>query len=428
MASFTQAHWAQIHTKLDSDEQGFGLPERRSGSLVFSSFNIRKFGKLKSGNKIKRSDGSWRLLIKFAERCDLLAIQEVGDDLTSVKHLLEALGDAYSFVASDISGASPGERGNIERLVFVYRNDKLQPTGLGSDLTYERSDILRTLFDERDTIRNDLLVRESEMDEFNAKVEKWNEEVSKWEETGLNAKGGTSKPSSPRKPAFSVSEFLQFIRSPHMVSFKTLGDKDVEPYRFIAVNAHLLFGGSNTQWKGERLREFKALMDWLIIRADKMERMFEPNFILFGDLNLDFEKIHIKREQMTDYLKTLNQTRLKRAAKINMPFISTHPDQEDVFRTNARKNQTFDHIAIIASDRRLPPPHKNDEAGKEGSDKFDYGMFDFVKLFFETLPEETKANTRSPKYSLFQHDVSDHMPIWIRLENPKADQHKFVWR
>ena len=261
-----------------------------------------------------------------------------------------------------------------------------------------------------------------------SKVNKWEEEVIHWEATGLNAKGGTSKPGKPKKPAFSINQFLQFIRSPHMVSFCTIGANGVDPYRFIAVNAHLLFGGSNKVWKGERLREFKALMDWLIIRADKMERMFEPNFILFGDLNLDFEKTNIKREEISDYLKSLNKTRLKKAAKINMPFLSVHPGEADVFRTNARKNQTFDHIAIIASDRRLPPPHKNDEAGIEGADAYDFGMFDFVKLFFDVLPIETKADTSRPKYSLFQHDVSDHMPIWIRLESPNHGQREFNWR
>jgi len=428
MAFFTKPQWTRIHKHLDDHEDEYGLPERRPGSLVFSSFNIRKFGKLKKGTKIKRSAGSWQLLVKYAARCDLLAIQEVGDDLSSVRHLIAELGEQYNFVASDISGGSPGAGGNIERLVYVYRNDKLQPTGLGSDLAYERSDILRTLYDERETIRNDLINREAEMAVLDAKVEAWKQDVIEWEQTGLNAKGGTSKPSKPKKPAFSITEFLQFIRSPHMVSFKTIDAAGVEPYRFIAMNAHLLFGGSNTVWKGERLREFKALMDWLIIRADKIHRMFEPNFILFGDLNLDFEKTNIKRKQITDYLISLNKTRLKKAAKINMPFISVHPGQDDVFRTNARKNQTFDHIAIIASDRRLPPPHKNDEAGKEGADLFNYGMFDFVKLFFDVLPDETRANTRKPKYSLFQHDVSDHMPIWIRLEKPRSDQHKFIWR
>ncbi|MDJ0613034.1 MAG: hypothetical protein QNJ29_05115 [Rhizobiaceae bacterium] len=428
MAKFTPAQWERIHSHLDGDEKKYGMPERRSGSLVFSSFNIRKFGKLKSGSKLKRTPGAWKLLLRFAEKCDLLAIQEVGDDLTSVRHMIDELGEKYSFAASDISGGSPGAGGNIERLVYVYRNDKLQPTGLGSDLAYERSDILRTLYDDRESFRSDLIAREGEMATFDAKVALWEQEVAEWEETGLNADGGTKKPRKPSKPAFSITEFLQFIRSPHMVSFKTLENGDADPYRFIAVNAHLLFGGSNTVWKGERLREFKALMDWLIIRADKMERMFEPNFILFGDLNLDFEKTHVKREQMTNYLKSLNQTRLKRAAKINMPFLSVHPDMAEVYRTNARRNQTFDHIAIIASDRRLPPPHKNDEAGQEAPDLFNYGMFDFVQLFFDVLPDETKAGSSKPKYSLFQHDVSDHMPIWIRLENPRVGQALFNWR
>lgn len=427
MAIFTDEQWVKIHKRLDENELAYGLPEARENSVIFSSFNIRKFGAYKSRNKVKRTSGAWKLLLRYAERCDLLAIQEVGDDLSSVKHLISELGDDYAFIASDVSGGSPGRGGNIERLVFVYKKSVLTTTGLGSDLAYERSDILRTLYENRDLFDRDFDDRDAALLKYENKVTEWEAELDVWEATGLNAKGKKKKPKKPSAPAFSISEFLQFIRTPHMASFQTIPKNGEKPYRFIAVNAHLLYGGDTKIWKGERLREFKALMDWLVIRAHKMERMYEPNFILFGDLNLDFEKTNIKREEISSYIKSLNTTDLKKAAKINMPFLDVHPEQEEVFRTNARKNQTFDHIAIIASDREYPPPHQNDNAGKE-ADKFDYGMFDFTQLFFDVAPESTLQKTKRYRYSAFEFDVSDHMPIWVRLQKPVKDQHKFIWR
>ena len=427
MAKFTDQQWTTIHNLLDNNETLYGLPEARSNSLIFSSFNIRKFGAYQSRNKVKRTAGSWRLLIRYAERCDLLAIQEVGDDLTSVKHLIEELGDDYAFIASDVSGGSPGRGGNIERLVFVYKKSVLRTTGLGSDLAYERSDILRTLYENRELFDKDFDERDADLLKLKNDTQAWEAELAIWEQTGFNAQGKKKKPKKPSAPAFSISEFLQFIRTPHMASFQTISTNGEKPYQFIAVNAHLLYGGDTKVWKGERLREFKALMDWLIIRAHKMERMFEPNFILFGDLNLDFEKTNIKREEISAYIKSLNSSNLKKAAKINMPFLDVHPDQQDVFRTNARRNQTFDQIAIVASDREYPPPNQNDNAGKE-DDRFDFGMFDFTQLFFDAAPESTIDKSKRTRYSAFEFDVSDHMPIWIRLQKPVVDQHKFIWR
>ncbi len=110
-----------------------------------------------------------------------------------------------------------------------------------------------------------------------------------------------------------------------------------------------------------------------------------------------------------------------------MPFLDVHSEQDEAFRTNARKDQTFDQIAIIASDREYPPPHQNDNAGKK-ADCYDYGMFDFAQLFFDVVPEPTSSKARRYQFSAFEFDVSDHMPIWIRLQKPILDQHKFIWR
>ena len=408
MGQFKPAQWDKIFNKLDSDEKAYGLPQRRSGSLVFASFNIRKFGRLMKGSSRKRSEGSWNLLVQFFERCDFVAIQEVMDDLTSLKHLVENLGGKYDFLVSDIAGGVPGNTGSSERLAFVYRKDRITPTGLGSDISFERSSILRRLYD-----RWDLLVKV---------FEKRDEDLDKWNKKNAArlAEGKGKRP----KPPFVLDRFIQFIRSPHIASFHAKGVGEAEPYKFLAVNAHLLYGNKSKQ-KQERWWEFMALMQWLITRAPNLKKSYEPNIFLFGDFNLDFEKIKVQRPVIDKLLKDLNKKALKRPS-INLPFLDAHPEEEGVFRTNARRNQTYDQIGLIASDRRLPPPHQNDEAGKI-NDRYDYGMFNFVKLFLDAVPEATKANGK-PDYGLFDFDVSDHMPIWVRLQKPVTDQHKFIWR
>ncbi|MCZ6559042.1 MAG: hypothetical protein O7A69_14905 [SAR324 cluster bacterium] len=97
MAKFSAAEWKKINALLNSDEQKYGLPARRAGSLVLASFNIRKLGKRKN-----KSDGAWDFLERFCSRCDFIAVQEVLDNLEGLNHLKDRLG--YGPVASDITG------------------------------------------------------------------------------------------------------------------------------------------------------------------------------------------------------------------------------------------------------------------------------------------------------------------------------------
>ena len=57
----------------------------------------------------------------------------------------------------------------------------------------------------------------------------------------------------------------------------------------------------------------------------------------------------------------------------------------------------------------------------------DYGVFDFTDLFSialnkgKALKELTKAESRA-FIKRFEHSVSDHMPIWLRLPLPSVPE------
>jgi len=282
---------------------------------------------------------------------------------------------------------------------------------MAADISFERSEIFRNLFDNRAEFASAFSTREADL--------------VKWEEKNVNRRAEGKKKLS--KPPFVLPRFVQFIRTPHLASFQTRGHGDVEPYRFVAVNAHLLYGDKRKQ-REERWMEFKALLDWLLSRARDLDRVHEPNLFLFGDLNLDLEQVDVRRRAVEEFLTSINERDVTGPAKINLPFLDAHPTMnEQVFRTNARKNQTYDQIGLIARDKRLPPPHKNDEAGQLGVNGYDFGMFDFVQLFLDAVPEATKANGK-PDYRLFEYDVSDHMPIWFRLPKPATGLPRYRWR
>ena len=120
---FKVAEWDKIISELNRDPEFYGLPEGgREASLVLASFNIRKLGSSK--NREREID----FLATFCAKCDLVAIQEVQDNLQGLRSLKERMeskiaGDnEFGIVVSDITGAVPGESGMAERLAFIYRN------------------------------------------------------------------------------------------------------------------------------------------------------------------------------------------------------------------------------------------------------------------------------------------------------------------
>ena len=188
------------------------------------------------------------------------------------------------------------------------------------------------------------------------------------------------------------------------------------------MNAHLLYGDKHKQ-RQERQLEFYALLNWLIQRGKKVKKLYHKNLMLFGDLNLDFTEADERRTAIEQEIKSLNGGALRspNAATVNFPFFSVHDGQPAVFRSTARLTETYDQIAFFNHDERLPKPEGNGTAGAT-KDGFDYGVFNFSDLFSMALHQKPfSALTKSQRTTLiakYEHDVSDHLPIWVRLPKP----------
>ena len=113
---FTVAEWGKINATLDKDPEHFGLPRRVYGSAVIGSFNIRKLG-----NARRRSPEAWAFLARVCSQYDLLAVQEVMDDLGGLRRIMALLGPEFGMIVSDRTGAFPGAAGLAERLAFIFR-------------------------------------------------------------------------------------------------------------------------------------------------------------------------------------------------------------------------------------------------------------------------------------------------------------------
>lgn len=373
---FEPGEWKSINAALDEDPGRYGFPERMDGSVLLGSFNIRKLG-----NPDNRTDDDWKFLAKVCAEFDLLGVQEIMSDLGGLDRLIDEMNElvdgadeGFAAAVSDETGAFAGDPGLRERLGFVYRWSTVERRRLASDLTYDRTKTYQTLVENTDGLKRALDDCDGDSREFH--------------------------------PPF----FVTFARQPYVVDFR-IPTSNGEPYDFLAVGAHLIFG----DYIDDRRREFTALMD--LIKS----RLIEDgsiNLILMGDLNLDFDKPDSDRLRINKEIKELGASAEGNGAFINFPFLDKHQNQDDVFRTNARLNQTYDHIGLFAHDPRLPAYDKNEQMPLSG-DGPDYGVFDFMELFSQAIYNKTwddlEGEERKALWKKSEHSVSDHLPLWLRL-------------
>lgn len=417
--TFITDEWATINARLAAHPDRYGWPERREGSVVLAGFNIRK-----CGNPEKRTPGALDLLARFIAQCDLVAVQEVMDDLEMLMTLKDMAGEIaghpFEVIVSDVTGGVMGGGGMTERLAFVFRPDRIIRGPVAGDISIDRTAVLLKLYRNReDFLVSTLTFERGWWTWYDAKIAQL-----KWDLAKAAGKAKGKRPRGKTEPRWHSPHFVSFIRTPHMATF-TIPVKDAKPYELSIINAHLLFGGTGRLERKERENEFHAVIDWMRERA-MSDRSHNPNYVLIGDLNLAFRKAdETRRKKIIDKLKGLGD--LKKKAKavktVNFPFIIPRQDpitqEVTTLRTNARASETFDQIGIIAADARLPSFEDNAGAGAT-PDGYDYNVFNFSDLFSEALLGEgtlvrNMGDDQSAFVDHFQHDVSDHMPIWMRL-------------
>lgn len=394
-ARFTNTEWAAIEAV---DPRQFGLPNRVRDSALVGTFNALKLGGADDDKK------RWDYLTRVCQPFDLLAVQEVLDDLSGIRRLVDSLPD-HRLIVSDTTGKFPGaRRGLTERLAFIYRPDRVRLDELASDITYDRSWVLESLQQHRA--------------DWNAFFDDLEERTAAWEADDRGTRPSVSNSTTPA--------FLTFIRQPHSVAFTLLNRAGGADVSFLAVNTHLLYGNHAS----ERKREFEALLDWLIYRAQDARRMYHQNIALFGDLNLEFRDAGVKRGEIDDRLRELNEGALgsRNAALVNFPLLSIHPARRDLpareqqLRTNARSSQTYDQIAFFVNPDEfgLPLPADNETAGQNGPSGYDYGVFQFTDLAAAALHDGAsyRSLSRSERSRLIRRvnsGFSDHLPAWVRI-------------
>src|SRR4030042_1489766 len=111
------------------------IPKKtRDQTLLVASWNLREFGGIKYGG---REDEPLFYISEIMSRFDLIAVQEVRDNLDALDALMNILGGLWKYM---VSKETQGPQGNNERLALIYDTRKMAFGGLGS-LSYIRNQV-----------------------------------------------------------------------------------------------------------------------------------------------------------------------------------------------------------------------------------------------------------------------------------------------
>ena len=125
-----------LDSELQQLENHRQLPDRQipvatSQNLIIATWNLTNFGLQ------ERQDRHLDLMADIIRPFDIVAFQEVADDIAHLITLKSKLGNEWDVIYTDIAG-------NQERLGFFYKTNRIEPTGLAAELAmrgYERARI-----------------------------------------------------------------------------------------------------------------------------------------------------------------------------------------------------------------------------------------------------------------------------------------------
>ncbi len=106
-------------------------------NLLIATWNIRAFGDLTKKWHSQPGDSPVRdfhavLCIKeIISHFDVVAVQEVRENIRALRHLLKALGPDWGVILTDVTR---GSAGNLERMAFVFDTRRVKPSGLACEL------------------------------------------------------------------------------------------------------------------------------------------------------------------------------------------------------------------------------------------------------------------------------------------------------
>lgn len=122
-----------LKTDLDSK-----IPSKQlDRNLLIATWNIRAFGNLTrkwdsdDDDSPKRDLHSILCIAEIISRFDIIAVQEVKDNIRALRDTLKVLGKNWSFILTDVN---KGKVGNGERMAYLFDTRRVHLSGLAGEL------------------------------------------------------------------------------------------------------------------------------------------------------------------------------------------------------------------------------------------------------------------------------------------------------
>ena len=133
-----------LRLRLALDEE---VPARTlDRNLLIATWNIRAFGDLTEKwesteeDTPKRDLHSLLCIAEIVSRFDVVAVQEVKDNLKALRHLLKELGPNWGLSLTDVTEGDPG---NDERMAFLFDARRVQLSGLACEIVVPQEQLDR---------------------------------------------------------------------------------------------------------------------------------------------------------------------------------------------------------------------------------------------------------------------------------------------
>jgi hypothetical protein len=317
------------------------IPPKLNNELDLATWNIANLGNQ------KRRDKDLKLIAHILGKFDIIAIQEIRANLDAFNKIVAFLGDGFDAIFTDVAGAG-------ERLGVIYRSSRISMGSLIAELDYNPNGKI---------VDGEYVVK-------------------------------------PKKQSFKLSGkkietfFDNFNRNPFLTTWKVKNSK----VSFMLANVHIYYGdeeGGNPDNPDprflNRVAEVYFLGDWAyeIRKKKNRDRVYEPNIILLGDMNIPTLK---------------SDDKVYRAIK-RRGFQPTVYSSEA--GTTIKEFTKYDQI--IFNNENISVKEINGQTAVV----FDFDNFVFADLWSQV---ESKKRTLKQFKAFTKFALSDHRPIFTRLQ------------
>ncbi|WP_153797582.1 endonuclease/exonuclease/phosphatase family protein [Foetidibacter luteolus] len=210
---------------------GNTIPQKTTDkNFILATWNIREFERATYGPRLPEV---YYYMAEIVSHFDLVAIQEVREDLQALRRLKNILGWHWNYLVSDVTA---GRAGNGERMAFLYDSRKVRFCNIAGEIV-------------------------------------------------LPPKTTKEKIEGSDKTTTKTEPVAQFYRTPYLVSFQSGW------FKFYLCTVHILYGDDKDL--SERVREIKDVAMFFKKRAVDENKYSgdddfwdRQNFILLGDFNI----------------------------------------------------------------------------------------------------------------------------------------------